>query len=77
MAGFLLVNNHAEYMLIDFTAWFDNKRRHLPTWLANLLMYWCWKHKKIKKNTCKKQIAAPTQIGRPTIHSAGVSGKGN
>jgi len=64
-------------MMIDLTAWFDNKRLLLPTWLANLLMYWCWKHKKFKKNTYKKEIAVPTLIGRPTIRSAGVSGKGH
>jgi hypothetical protein len=26
-----------ELMLIGYMVWFDNKRRHLPTWLANLL----------------------------------------
>jgi hypothetical protein len=32
--GFLLVNSHAELVLIGCTAWFDNKRRHLPTWFC-------------------------------------------
>jgi hypothetical protein len=71
-------SNHAKLLLIGCTSWFDSKRWHLPTWLANLLKKWCFKHKKIKKDRCGKHLAIPTLFGRSmTIYSAEVSGKGN
>jgi hypothetical protein len=86
-----LVNNHAVFLLISCTAFFDNKRRHFLTLLYSIVLIikddihvvgkpanvmMLQTLKKLKKDRCGKHLAAPTLIVRlRTIHSVGVSGK--
>jgi hypothetical protein len=75
--GFLLVNNLAELMMMGCKAWFESKRRYLPTWLANIgykKNNGAANIKKIKKGRCGKHLSAPTLFGS---QMTGVIGKRN
>jgi hypothetical protein len=68
-----LAKYHAELLLIGSMAWFDNKRRHLPTWLAAAKIMVLQTHTNFKKGEVQLTVSSTLPIQQAIAYSISCS----